>query len=283
MFNGTDRLGGKSPEPQFTVYEPGHTYPEATQAQRDHIPIVPASPTRLLVADRPAVGPAPRAWRCCSRLLLGIPALLWGMLEARIPTCRRPRPTRPRVRHARGCAARSPPASACGCSRVSSLFSHMARLHPRYVEGFTPAVAAMLGIGVAWACQRTPIARSPACAWRSLAGSLAISVFYAERLLYGTPATWWIALPARSARSSWQRSHESPPLPPRRTALAGAGAGAGATTLTLVAILAVPVQRGRHGDRRRTSPTRATSARCPTAQQRPLSALPARAPGRRPL
>ena len=31
------------------------------------------------------------------------------------------------------------------------LFSHMARLHPRYVEGFTPAVAAMLGIGAAWA------------------------------------------------------------------------------------------------------------------------------------
>src|SRR5262249_34354315 len=31
------------------------------------------------------------------------------------------------------------------------LFSHMERLHPRYVEGFTPAVAAMLGIGLAWA------------------------------------------------------------------------------------------------------------------------------------
>ena len=30
------------------------------------------------------------------------------------------------------------------------LFSAMARLHPRYVESFTPAVAAMLGIGVAW-------------------------------------------------------------------------------------------------------------------------------------
>ncbi len=28
------------------------------------------------------------------------------------------------------------------------LFSHMIRLHPRYVEGFTPAVAAMLGIGL---------------------------------------------------------------------------------------------------------------------------------------
>ena len=27
----------------------------------------------------------------------------------------------------------------------------MIRLHPRYVEGFMPAVAALLGIGVAWA------------------------------------------------------------------------------------------------------------------------------------
>ncbi len=31
------------------------------------------------------------------------------------------------------------------------LFSDMIRLHPRYVEGFMPAVAALLGIGVAWA------------------------------------------------------------------------------------------------------------------------------------
>ena len=31
------------------------------------------------------------------------------------------------------------------------LFSYMARLHPRYVEGFTPAVASLLGIGAAWA------------------------------------------------------------------------------------------------------------------------------------
>ena len=30
------------------------------------------------------------------------------------------------------------------------LYSAMARLHPRYTEGFTPAVAAAAGIGVAW-------------------------------------------------------------------------------------------------------------------------------------
>ena len=37
----------------------------------------------------------------------------------------------------------------------------MIRLHPRYVEGLTPAVAAMLGIGVAWAATRRD-----AYAWR---------------------------------------------------------------------------------------------------------------------
>ena len=31
------------------------------------------------------------------------------------------------------------------------LFSAMARLHPRYTEAFMPAVAALLGIGAAWA------------------------------------------------------------------------------------------------------------------------------------
>jgi hypothetical protein len=34
------------------------------------------------------------------------------------------------------------------------LFSAMARLHPRYVESFTPAVAGMFGIGVAWVAGR---------------------------------------------------------------------------------------------------------------------------------
>ena len=36
------------------------------------------------------------------------------------------------------------------------LFSQMTRLHPRYVEAFTPAVAAAAGIGIAWACRLTP-------------------------------------------------------------------------------------------------------------------------------
>ncbi len=65
------------------------------------------------------------------------------------------------------------------------LFSEQARLHPRYVEAFTPAVAAVLGIGVAWVAE----GRRP---WRLawLAVSLGILIVYAERLVYGTTGAW---------------------------------------------------------------------------------------------
>jgi hypothetical protein len=74
------------------------------------------------------------------------------------------------------------------------LFSHMSRLHPRYVEGFTPAVAAMLGIGIAWACSLRSLLQVGA-----LGSGMAVTVYYSERLLYGTSATWWIALVAALA------------------------------------------------------------------------------------
>src|SRR5947208_196165 len=53
VFNGSERLGGKSPEPQTRVYEAGPSYPLATQSERDHIPIVPPSATRLLTRIGP--------------------------------------------------------------------------------------------------------------------------------------------------------------------------------------------------------------------------------------
>ena len=84
VFNGTDRLGGKSPEPQFTVYEPGHKYPVATQSQRDHIPIVTPSPTRLLARIGPLSGER-LGMELLASLLLGIPALLWGVRRRRAP------------------------------------------------------------------------------------------------------------------------------------------------------------------------------------------------------
>jgi 4-amino-4-deoxy-L-arabinose transferase-like glycosyltransferase len=74
VFNGKDRLGGKSPEPGGREYEPGHKYPVATQSQRDHIPILPPSPTRLLARVGPLSG---------ERLGLELlAALLLGVLDA---------------------------------------------------------------------------------------------------------------------------------------------------------------------------------------------------------
>ncbi len=78
VFNGSERLGGKSPEPQFTQYEPGHTYPVATQSERDHIPIVNPSATRLLARIGPLSGER-LGIELLAGLLLGLPALFWGL------------------------------------------------------------------------------------------------------------------------------------------------------------------------------------------------------------
>jgi 4-amino-4-deoxy-L-arabinose transferase-like glycosyltransferase len=284
VFNGTDRLGGKSPEPQGagTVYIPGHHYPEATQSQRDHIPIVPPSVTRLLARVGPLSGQR-LGLEVLVALLLGIPALAWGALKpeedlddelARAPAPRK-RPA-PRRDAAAGAAAGAGAAAAAGAGagaedpapeaaggaaaeveRESTLaamarmrragaaglgvwlfsgivlFSEMARLHPRYVEAFTPAVAAVLGIGVAWAA-------SPRGRWRLaiLAGALLITVVYAERLMYGTPGAWWITLLAALGAVALAAIVRLP----------GGGGGArrllaptGVLTLTLVAVLAIPL------------------------------------------
>ena len=139
----------------------------ATQSERDHIPIVPPSPTRLLARIGPLSGER-LGLELLVALLLGIPALL---LDAR--------------ERAEGRSGRDPQAQAqpdadgaeatmgdldrtrraVGAGLVVwvltgiALFSDMTRLHPRYVEGLTPAVAAMMGFGVAWA---STAARAPA-------------------------------------------------------------------------------------------------------------------------
>jgi hypothetical protein len=71
------------------------------------------------------------------------------------------------------------------------LFSQMARLHPRYVESFTPAVAAMLGVGAAWAgAART---RAQAIA---LVVALLANVYFVERLIYSVHGIWWLTFAA---------------------------------------------------------------------------------------
>jgi 4-amino-4-deoxy-L-arabinose transferase-like glycosyltransferase len=194
VFNGKDRLGGKSPEPGGTVYEPGHKYPVATQSQRDHIPILPPSPTRLLARVGPLSGER-LGLELLAALLLGVPALLSGVMLRRRRLAgasgdedadgdrqaAEPRERRMKLAVAAGLAL--------WLLTGIVLFSHMARLHPRYVEGLVPAVAATLGIGAAWAAEPRGRLRPAA-----LLIALAAVVYYGERLLYGAATVWWISL-----------------------------------------------------------------------------------------
>jgi 4-amino-4-deoxy-L-arabinose transferase-like glycosyltransferase len=198
VFNGTDRISGKTVETSAPVYEAGRHYPEATQAERDRIPIVPPSPTRLLARVGPLSGERLGA-ELLAALLLGIPALL---AAARMPA----RAARVLGEDAQEGITRLGPPDALRMRRALSaclaawmlcgivLFSHMARLHPRYVESFTPAVAMMLGLGAAWAS--TARTRMQAL---TLLVALAANLYFAERLIYGVHGIWWLTLVATIA------------------------------------------------------------------------------------
>lgn len=209
VFNGTDRLGPKEPEPGQTVYESSRHYPTATQSERDHIPIVPPSPTRLLATIGPLSGER-LGLELLIGLLLGVPALICGVLADRD---RRALVGSLAGQRGLGDDAVSPRPIAAGDSRKprirfavaiglpvwtltgAVLFSHMIRLHPRYVEGFVPAVAALLGIGVAWTATASSSERDfPRTRLAALTIALLATVFYVERLEYGLTAIWWVSL-----------------------------------------------------------------------------------------
>jgi 4-amino-4-deoxy-L-arabinose transferase-like glycosyltransferase len=132
VFNGTERLTGKAAEVgQASSPAPRHggTGGQTGSATK---PITPPSPTRLLARG----GQLPARW-------LGWEALAALLLGAAVV-----------ISVARRGAGRVQRATAIGMFvwllTGIVLFSAMARLHPRYVESFTPAVAGMFGIGVAW-------------------------------------------------------------------------------------------------------------------------------------
>ncbi len=233
VFNGTERLGGKSPEPQFTVYEPGHKYPVASQSDRDHIPIVTPSPTRLLARIGPLSGER-LGMELLAALLLGVPALLWSVRRRRTAAGDSDDAEDDRDDEGRA-SKRIAVAAGLGLWLLTGivLFSHMARLHPRYVEGLVPAVAATLGIGAAWASQARGRARPIV-----LAVSLAAVVFYGERLLYGTTSEFWISLLGALGALTLAALARWPKVPARVRA---AFAPAGVLVLTLCAVLSISV------------------------------------------
>jgi 4-amino-4-deoxy-L-arabinose transferase-like glycosyltransferase len=234
VFNGSERLGGKSPEPQFTVYEPGHKYPVATQSERDHIPILPGSPTRLLARIGPLSGER-LGMELLVALLLGIPAFIWALLLRRrregepesTGAAESERERQRRLRQAVGAGL------TLWLLTGIVLFSHMARLHPRYVEGLVPAVAATLGIGAAWAAQPRGRLR-PAV----LAIALVVVVVYGERLLYGTSSEWWISLAGALGALALAGLARVSAVPAR---LRAAFAPMGVLVLTLCAVLSIAV------------------------------------------
>ncbi|HEY8303470.1 MAG TPA: glycosyltransferase family 39 protein, partial [Solirubrobacteraceae bacterium] len=131
VFNGSERLTGKTVEvgqPTSTTRRQVSTGVKDRGATE---PITPPSPTRLLARQ----GQLPArwlGWEALAALLLGVAVV---------------------ISLARRHSDRLKRATAIGVFvwllTGIALFSAMARLHPRYVESFTPAVAAMYGIGVA--------------------------------------------------------------------------------------------------------------------------------------
>jgi 4-amino-4-deoxy-L-arabinose transferase-like glycosyltransferase len=290
VFNGVDRLEGKALEGAQPAYRAGYPYPEATQAERDAIPILPPSPTRLLDRIGPLSGER-LGLEALAGLLLGGAALasLWrrrrgggvstasaaghppvdvathtGSADGRAyhATADGSAAPAPAIASQPGSVATPPdhgstatppspqPAERLRLALLSglmlwlvcgiALFSDMSRLHPRYTEGFTPAVAATLGIGLAWATERRGRGRLLA-----LSATLLAVAVYAERLLFGTPPVWWVvALAAAGALAlAWSGL-------PR-----GDAPRASVTALACVCLLAIPLWASLRAVRANTSDT----------------------------
>jgi len=117
VFNGSERISGKA-------VEVGSTRGGGVQT------IAPPSPTRLLARSGELPGKW-LGWEVLAALALGAFALI-VLVRRRAQRLQRATATGVYVWLLSGVV----------------LFSAMARLHPRYVESFTPAVAAAIGIGI---------------------------------------------------------------------------------------------------------------------------------------
>ncbi len=168
VFNGWDRIAGSATAP--TLKQPARPASNSEVA-RSAVPIGPPSLLRLFAHDGPLSG-LRLGFVLLAALVLGVPAMIWSALRPRGPDARIER-------------------AFAGSLLVwlvlgAVLYTAMARLHPRYTEGFTPAVAAVAGTGAAWVLREGRWQRLVA-----VCGAVAL-VLYGRFLLGGASNTWRI-------------------------------------------------------------------------------------------
>lgn len=260
VFNGLDRVQNKTLEGVQPGFIQGHHYPERTAQQRYKIPIVPPSATRLLAR----IGPLSAGYlglEALAGLLLGagaLAALYWPRKappDADLKATASPPPSGEPVRTAATNGRAETAGHVPDALRVQRatlaglmlwlltglvLFSHMARLHPRYTEGFTPAVAATLGIGAAWATARRSRGRLLV-----LAVTLLAITIYAESLLFGATGLWWLTAAGAAGALALAFTGLARGAPGRVAALA----------LTLLCLLAIPLSTALRAERENVSDT----------------------------
>ena len=171
VFNGYDRIAGTATQAALNAtLTPSQRRPaNNSEVARAAVPIQPPALLRLFAHNGP-LGGLRLGFVLLVALALGVPALVASIARARGPD---------------GGIERAFGASLLVWLAIGLvLYSAMARLHPRYTEGFPPAVAAVAGVGVAWALRDG--------LWQRLltvAAALAL-VLYARHLLDGSSTVW---------------------------------------------------------------------------------------------
>ncbi len=191
VFNGSERLSGKTAEVgQSSAPAPRQTHGESVSTTAT--PITSPSPTRLLARS----GQMPAKWLGWEALL----ALLVGIFAV-VVVLRRG-------------AGRVQRATTIGLfvwlATGLLLFSAMARLHPRYVESFTPAVAGMFGIGVAFVAAlpgRARLLAAPLTAFLAIPFVASIEAVSAETSDAGNVGA--LAPTEQRALSTYLRAHQA--------------------------------------------------------------------------
>jgi 4-amino-4-deoxy-L-arabinose transferase-like glycosyltransferase len=118
-----------------------------------------------------------------------------------------------------------------GCA----LFSAMGRLHPRYLEAFTPAVAATIGVSLAWLTERAQ--REGAARWLLIAAVTATAVLAPAVAVHTWAGAGVVAAAAAVATASLALADQRPSGHPQTALLA---------IVAAVALLAVPAASALH-------------------------------------